>query len=195
MTSTLRDIPFIARQSARDPRQTRELLGLPSDRPVVLASFGGYGLRLPLDEVARSGRFFVVSTDRMAPEGEDASLPNLVRLGDREVFARGLRYEDLVAAADLVVSKPGYGIVSECIANNTAFLYTSRGRFPEYDVFVAEMPRLLRCRYISQADLLAGRWEDAVDALLRQPPAAAHPLINGADAAADDLLDLLAPIP
>ena len=30
-------------------------------------------------------------------------------------------------AADVVVTKPGYGIISECIANDTAILYTSRG--------------------------------------------------------------------
>ncbi len=48
----------------------------------------------------------------------------------------GLLYQDLVAAADVVVSKPGYGIVSECVANGTALLYTSRGRFIEYDLFV-----------------------------------------------------------
>ena len=61
----------------------------------------------------------------------------------------------------MVISKPGYGIVSECIANGAALLYTSRGRFMEYDVFVAEMPRVLRCREISQEDLFAGRWADA----------------------------------
>ena len=80
----------------------------------------------------------------------------------------GLKYEDLVAAADVVVSKPGYGIVSECVANGTALLYTSRGRFAEYDVMVAEMPRMLRCRHISREDLLAGEWRDDVEALLAQ---------------------------
>jgi hypothetical protein len=47
---------------------------------------------------------------------------------------------------------------------------TSRGRFIEYDLFVAEMPRILRCRYISQEDLRAGRWADAIDALLAHDP-------------------------
>ena len=47
------------------------------------------------------------------------------------------------AAADVVVSKPGYGIVSECIVNGAALLYTSRGRFAEYDVFVEEIRALL----------------------------------------------------
>ncbi len=39
----------------------------------------------------------------------------------------GLLYQDLVAAADVVVSKPGYGIVSECVANeHRAALHLAR---------------------------------------------------------------------
>ena len=104
---------------------------------------------------------------------------------------RQLRYEDLVAAADVVVSKPGYGIVSECVANNTALLYTSRGRMIEYDVFIREMPRLLRCRFIPQEALLAGAWAADVDALLAQPTAPTRPAVNGAEVAADCILSSL----
>ena len=94
-----------------------------------------------------------------------------------------------MAAADVVVSKPGYGIVSECVANGTALLYTSRGRFIEYDMFVAEMPRVLRCRHISQEDLFAGRWADADRALLAQAEAPEQPRTDGADVAADAILE------
>jgi UDP-N-acetylglucosamine:LPS N-acetylglucosamine transferase len=94
-----------------------------------------------------------------------------------------------VAAADVVVSKPGYGIVSECLANGTALLYTSRGRFVEYDVFVEQMPRILRCRYLSQEDLRAGRWAPAVRALADQPPPPDRPRIDGADVAAGKIVN------
>jgi L-arabinokinase len=103
----------------------------------------------------------------------------------------GLEYQDLVAAADIVISKPGYGIVSECIANDTALLYTSRGHFIEYDVFVKEMPRLLRCRYISNDDLYEGRWEAAIEALLRQPTPDERPRVDGAQVAAGEILNLM----
>jgi L-arabinokinase len=96
----------------------------------------------------------------------------------------------MVAAADVVLGKPGYGTVSECIAHNTALLYTSRGHFVEYDVFVREMPRMLRCRHISQDDLRAGRWSDAIDALLRQPEPPERPPTNGAEIAATEILNL-----
>jgi hypothetical protein len=170
MAAATRDIPLIARRSTRDPADTRRRLGLSSDRPIVLASFGGYGADLPLDALRRSTRLTLIEP---APE-----------------LADGLRYQDLVAAADVVVSKPGYGIVSECVANGTALLYTSRGRFIEYDLFVAEMPRLLRCRYLPQADLFAGRWADAIDALLAQPAPPERAAVDGAAAAAREIIRL-----
>jgi hypothetical protein len=171
MAAVTRDIPFIARRSSRDPAATRRALGLAGDRLVVLPSFGAYGADLPIERLRQSDRFTIIEPV--------ADLPG------------GLLYQDLVAAADVVVSKPGYGIVSECVANDTALLYTSRGRFIEYDVFVAGMPEVLRCRYISQDDLLAGRWADAIEALVAQPAPPQHPRIDGANVAAEEILDLV----
>jgi hypothetical protein len=165
MRAATHDIPFIARRSTRDRRDLRRLLGITDARPVVLASFGGYGISLPYEALAREMPFTVINPDAI------------------DLRAVGVRYQDLVAAADVVVSKPGYGIVSECIANDAALLYTSRGRFAEYDVFVREMPAVLRCRPLSQQDLLAGRWSDAVEAVLSQPTVE-RPRIDGADVAA-----------
>ena len=114
-----------------------------------------------------------------------------LELQRRELTACGLAYEDLVAASDVVVTKPGYGIVSECIANDVPLLYTSRGRFADYDVMVAEMPRVLRSRYISQDDLIAGRWREPVEALVKQPLPSERPSTNGADVAAEEILQVL----
>ena len=167
MDTVIVDIPFIARKSTRDRAETRRAVGADSGRRVVLPSFGAYGAALPYDSLRREGRLSVLDPTRV-PDG--------------------FRYQDLVAAADVVVTKPGYGIVSECAANDTPLLYTSRGRFVEYDVFVAQMPRILRCRYISQEDLLAGRWADAVDALLAQPAPPERARIDGARIAAGEIL-------
>jgi L-arabinokinase len=89
------------------------------------------------------------------------------------------------------VTKPGYGIVSECIANETAILYTPRGHFPEYDVLVEEMPKYLRAAAISQDDLLSGEWESALRKLLAQPKPKKKAETNGAEVAADALLKAL----
>ena len=165
------DIPFIARRSTRDPADTRRRLGVPDDRPFVLASFGAYGLGADYQDIARA--------------------QHLTVLAPRAQLDAGVIYPDAVAAADLVITKPGYGIVSECIAGNTPLLFTSRGRFVEYDVFVAEMPRVLRCRFIPQDDLLAGRWRPHIDALLEQPPPPEQARIDGAAVAATAILDVV----
>ena len=99
--------------------------------------------------------------------------------------------KDLVASVDVVVTKPGYGIVSECIANGTAMLFTSRGHFVEYEALVAGMPRYLRCRFLEQGALLAGRWREALDALAAQAKPPEQPPTNGADVAAGMILEMI----
>ena len=84
-----------------------------------------------------------------------------------------------------MVTKPGYGIIAECIANNTAMLYTSRGVFREYEYLVRDMPRYLRCRFIEQADLFAGRWRAPLEALAAQPAPPETMATNGAEVAAE----------
>ena len=167
--TTIVDIPLVARRSTRARDDTRARMKIPSDRPLVLASFGAYGVDIMFDDVAHREELSVI--------------------GPPAALAPPLRYQDLVAAADVVITKPGYGIISECIANQTPMLYTSRGAFAEYDVFVAEMPRYLRCRFLPQEDLRLGRWRRHIDALLAQPDPPERPQINGAEVAAAMILD------
>lgn len=104
----------------------------------------------------------------------------------------GLRLDGrALAAVDVVVSKPGYGIISECLANGTALLYTSRGHFAEYDVLVSAMPRFLRCAFFGHADLFAGHWGRHLDAILDQPAPPDRPATNGAEIAAARLLEMI----
>ncbi len=189
--AAIEDLPLVARRSGRDPRLTREMLHLPPDEPIVLASFGGFGLKLSYDDIARENDITLLVTDHETGiPGDGVPAGRVRQVGRRAITSRGLRYEDLVAAADVVVSKPGYGIVSECIANDTALLFTSRGRFAEQDVFLREMPRVLRCASITPHDLRAGRWRRAILSLLNQPDAPDRLAVNGADVAAGRILEI-----
>ena len=134
----------------------------------MLASFGGYGLPgLDTDALAKFKKYTVVTTANLPLGRARKETPTAERKGsfisvnEEAMYDAGVRYEDLVGAAEAVVTKPGYGIISECIANDTAILYTSRGHFPEYDVLVEEMPKYLRSAFISHDDLFAGKWEAA----------------------------------
>jgi hypothetical protein len=191
------DLPFVARRSRRDPIDTRRTLGLPEGLRLVLVSFGGYGITgFDLQALARLDGYGVLMSGRlplgeMPPERQRERRGSLIPLDERALYAAGLRYEDLVRSVDVVVSKPGYGIIAECLANETALLYTARGHFAEYDVLVAALPRFLRARYVDHADLFAGRWSPHLDALLAQPAPPEQPPVHGADVAAERLLDMI----
>jgi L-arabinokinase len=194
--ANVKDIPLVARHASKSREDVIKALKLPPDRPIVLVSFGGYGLpSLDGDVVGRFRKYTVVTTST-APVGRgrrDVAERKgaFISLPEEAVYDAGIRYEDLVAAAEAVVTKPGYGIVSECIANDTAMLYTSRGHFPEYDVIVKEMQPYVRSAFIDQNDLFAGKWEGHLDRLLAQPRPKKKPETNGADVAAEILLKAL----
>jgi L-arabinokinase len=194
--STIRriiDVPFVARHARADrtARDVRSDLSLPLDKPLALVSFGGYGVAglhlAALDCLDAAG--IVVTAPAAQVESIDGPV---LRVAEEDIYGHGLRYVDLIAAVDVVVTKPGYGIIADCVANHTAMLYTSRGRFAEYDVMVAEMPRFLRCEYLDLDSLLAGRWRDALTRLLRQLPPPEQPRTDGADVVADLIVDSLA---
>jgi hypothetical protein len=70
-------------------------------------------------------------------------------------------------------------------------LYTSRGRFVEYDVMVEQMPRFLRCEFIELEALLAGRWRESLGRLIHQPPPPERPGTNGASVVAEMIVSTL----
>ena len=198
--SNVKDIPFIARHASHTREETCKILKLPADKPLVLLSFSGYGLPgLDADMLAKFKKHTIVTT-ASAPGGRTrkdtpATERNgaLVTVNEEVMYNLGVRYEDLVGAAEVVVTKPGYSIIAESIANDTAVLYTSRGHFPEYEVLVEDMPKYLRTAFISQEDLFAGKWESHLDKLRAQsrPKNYKKPETNGADVAADILLKAL----
>jgi L-arabinokinase len=196
--SNVRDIPFIARHATRSREEVCKLLKLPADKPIVLASFGGYGLPgLETGPLAKFKKYTVVTTANLPLGRSRKEAPTAERKGafismnEEAMYDSGIRYEDLVGASEVVVTKPGYGIIAESIANDAAILYTSRGHFPEYDILVDEMPKYVRSAFISQDDLFAGKWESSIDKLLAQPKPRKKPETNGAEVAAEILLKAL----
>jgi hypothetical protein len=171
------DMPLVARQPRLDVsrEEIRRTLNLAVDRPLALLSFGGYGVHgLDLDRVDCTPSWGIVP-------GVDESA----------MYAAGLRYEDLVRAVDVVITKPGYGIISDCVSAGTAMLYTSRGRFAEYEVLLAEMPRYLRCRFIAQEDLMAGRLRESLEALAAAAAAPEKLRLDGASVVAETICGFL----
>jgi L-arabinokinase len=181
---TRADVPLVARRPRLGRGEARRRLGL-GGGPAVLVSFGGIGM--PGPEPSVLGRIAAFEFVLFEPEGP---LPGNVRgTSAAELARRGLGYADLVGAVDVVVTKPGYGIVSDAIGAGTRLVYTERGDFPEYPIMVREMAAYLPCAHVSNRDLFAGRLEPALGEVLRAATPRA-PDRGGAARVAERLLEL-----
>lgn len=178
-------IPLVARRPSVSREEGRRRMGLGSaPAPAVLLSFGGLGLPILDLRVLAGLRDFQFLIE---PAPTDA--PTNVRVvGPEELAQRGMTFLDLEAAVDVVVTKPGYGIVSDAIACRTRMVYTERGDFPEYPILVEQMKRWLPAVHVSNTDLLAGHLRPALEtALAADFPD--PPRMDGADVAASVLLE------
>jgi UDP-N-acetylglucosamine:LPS N-acetylglucosamine transferase len=101
------------------------------------------------------------------------------------------RYEDLVRAVDVVVTKPGYGIVADALAHQVPMLYTDRGDFPEYEFLVQALSDLANAEYIPQDELLAGNIGPHLHGLFAKQADWPRVSLAGATVAAERILALL----
>ena len=179
----LRDpIPWIARVSELQKNEARKKFSLPRPATVVMLSFGGLGLqRLPWDQLKRMRDYvFLTTADERKVDG------NIVILSDAQ-----RHYEDLVRAVDVIVTKPGYGIVADVIAHQVPMLYTDRGEFPEYRKLVEALDHCAIAGFISQTELLSGNLESYLKGLLDKSPNWPAVELNGAEVAAQKIMALI----
>jgi L-arabinokinase len=176
------DVPLVARPVAGERAEYRAQFGLPPQATIVLLSFGGIGLeRFPYGRLKALPDYYFVTTDPAAPR-----LPNL-----RVLSPQQRAYHHLVRAADVVVTKPGYGIVADCLAARTRVLYSDRGAFPEYPVLVQGLHDCGPALHLPRATLLDGDLGPSLAALLALDHPWNVPRLDGAAVAANRLLAML----
>lgn len=178
----VRDVPLVARRATRTSQEVRAALGLDSRRRLVLISFGGFDVEgIEFEALEQLTEYEFLVTQRTA-----RTLRNVRTLPSGEV-----PYHDLIAAADVVVTKLGYGIVADCIANRTRMIYTARGQFAEYGPLEAGVQELAVSEVITNEDLLSGNWRAVLERVLARPETWPEVRVDGASVAADAMLELL----
>jgi hypothetical protein len=176
------DIPLVARKSNREKKEIRMALSLPEDKRIVLVGFS----QVALSEEA-IGKIKKLSTRYLflirSPLNWNSPC-------FRKIEGPAASFVDLVAAADLVMTKPGYGIVADCLVHGTPIIYSDRGEFPEYPILVEGIKTFLPSCYMPQEDLYNGEWlpylETMESKFFQRPPIA----VNGAEVAGNRLLEI-----
>ncbi len=88
-------------------------------------------------------------------------------------------FPDIVASVDAVVSKPGFGILSDCIVNRKPLIYAERSDFPEYAVLETAIRKYLRNIHIPAAALYCGNLMPSIDRIWDRPEPIASLEHNG----------------
>jgi hypothetical protein len=177
------DVPMVVHRSRRERTDILRHLGLdPHDprRRVLLGMRGGTS-PAAIDAGVRSSPEFLFTALQSVPPRAPENL--------RGISREGLDFSDLLAVHDIVISKLGYGMVCDGIANRTRILWPRREGFREDTFLEADAPRYLRMREIPRNDYAAGRWEASLHAILDQAESLDVPRTDGAEVCAALLVD------
>ena len=155
------EVPLLANRARQDRRGTLDLLGIDSNdarRRVLIAMRGGLSPQT-LHRAAGESPEMLFLVNQPISGGP----PNL------RTLVPGADFTEALAACDAVVSKLGYGILSDCIANGVALLFPPRSGFREDEISRAVCPQYMRMRELPAPDFNGGRWGTHLSALLAQP--------------------------
>jgi len=180
------DIPLIVRGSRLCREEILKKYNLKKEilkgKKTVLLSFGGfYHANIDFRNLLKLDDYLFLSFTPV-PEKDD----NLLILPPQ--FAG---HHHLVRLCDIVVSKPGYGIVAECIANKKPLLYTSRGDFAEYPILSEGMKRYILALFIPREDFHTGKWGGYLEEILRIKEKKETMPLDGGKKAAERILSFL----
>lgn len=100
-------------------------------------------------------------------------------------------FSDVLASTDVVISKPGFGLMSECVLNRKPLIYADRADFREYHVLVESIRRYLKNVHIPADQLYRGELGDALGAIWNQPEPKETLATGGDEVAAKRMAGLL----
>lgn len=145
------DVPLVVRPLRRDRAETRAALGVPQGAKLVLYQFGGQEADWGVDAswLPDGWRCVVASTKPGGP----VLPPNWSR-APADAYT-----PDLVAAADCVLGKIGYGTASESLAYGVPLVFVRRDHFNE-EPFLRKLLELHECSVeMARRDFFAGHWQ------------------------------------
>ncbi|MCF8480148.1 MAG: hypothetical protein K9H25_06935 [Rhodospirillum sp.] len=156
-------VGVISQPGRRDRRGLADALGLDPARPLTLVNFGGLSSGLDARQWARqSGDWVLLAVNPAAAE--------------REVFvdaqASGWAFRNILASADAVVGKAGYGMLADCAAAGLPMLLVDRGDWPEAPYLEEWFFSNARGRRLTEKALAEGRIGEELERLVAGPPPA-----------------------
>lgn len=154
-----RSIGPIARLGVRRRSRLRELLSLPPETAVVLVALGGIATALPFGNWPRMENTVWLFTGPVPADRKDLI----------DISGLAMPFIDVLASADAVLTKPGYGTYTEAVCNGIPLLSLERPDWPETEHLNSWARRHGRLETMTREQFECGRFAAALQALLAQP--------------------------
>ena len=154
-------VPLIGRKGDNKKELIHHYYGTPAENKMALIYIGDFGLsgtEWELLRAFRSWEFFGLQILPGAP-------PNYHTIDATEVA-----YPDLIASADCVIGKLGYGLVAEAMVNGTPIIYLPRNDFAEYPVLEKAVTEWGGGICISREKFSSLDWDEAFSTLGKMKP-------------------------
>lgn len=169
----VRAIGPLARSGRNARAELCARMAVPESRRLVLIAPGGIDLRLPLEDWPRDPGIAWIVPDAWNVRRDDM----------RGFESLGFVFTDVLASADALLGKLGYGTVAECACNGTPMLYMPRPDWPEEACLVEWLQVHGRCAPIGHDKVMRGALREALEALWAQPAPIPPQPSGAADAA------------
>jgi hypothetical protein len=102
-----------------------------------------------------------------------------------------ISFSDVIASMDAVISKPGFGILSDCIVNRKPLIYADRGDFLEYPILETSIRKYLKHLHIPVGELYSGYFGEYLRRIWARPDPEMKLPHGGDRIAAQRIADLL----
>ncbi|MFT4095678.1 MAG: hypothetical protein QM651_01055 [Rhodoblastus sp.] len=181
--SNCRPLGHIARIGANRRGEIGAAFGIDPDARLVMVSSGGMdGFPFAIDIPKRAGLFWVLPDGLGAPAADRQPVSALARWA----------YIDILASLDVLVAKPGYGLIVEAVANGVPVASLERNGWVDVaslEAWGGEHGALCR---IGMADIRTGAWAADVERLAWGVRPKPYPP-TGAEEAVERIASLLQP--
>ncbi len=148
--------PLVARKAQISKQEARKILGLHDSDTLVLIALRSQDIeQVNWNNVGRLKNYkFLISSKRI-------DQPNFIHIPEGT-----LSFTDILNACDMVVSKPGYSLLSECIANQIPILYIPRQHFIEDVPLIRALKQDFKSQELDYSSFIKGDWQADLDQLL-----------------------------
>lgn len=158
-----REIGAIARLGRRRRRELARSVGAPPDARIALVTLRGAD-RPPLESWPDRDRWLW-----LVPAEWQARHRSVIDI-EAACASSGLEFPDLVASADALIAKPGYGTFTEAACNRARVMYVRRPDWPEQEALIPWLERHVPAIETSPSALRAGPSPDTLAGLLAREP-------------------------